>query len=154
MTIVLADGTVLNTADAQSVARFQLSHRDLLDNLSALARDVQADSELCALIAHKYRLKNTTGYAVNALTDFTDPIDILMHLMVGSEGTLGFIADITYNTVVEHPHRATGLYLFASASQACDLASRLQSAPVDAAELLDQRSLDSVKGKPDYPEFL
>ena len=151
MTIVLADGTVLNTADAQSVARFQLSHRDLLDNLSALARDVQGDSELCALIAHKYRLKNTTGYAVNALTDFTDPIDILMHLMVGSEGTLGFIADITYNTVVEHPHRATGLYLFANATQACDLAARLQSAPVDAAELLDQRALDSVKGKPGLP---
>jgi D-lactate dehydrogenase len=152
MTIVLADGTVLKTDDPQSVAAFKISHVDLCENLSALARDVQGNSELSALIAHKYRLKNTTGYAINALTDFTDPIDILMHLMVGSEGTLGFIADITYNTVVEHPHKATALYLFATPAIACDLSAALNAAPVDAAELLDQRALNSVKGKPGLPD--
>ena len=44
-------------------------------------------------------MKNTTGYSLNALVDFDDPIDVLAHLMIGSEGTLGFISEITYRTV-------------------------------------------------------
>ena len=45
-------------------------------------------------------MKNTTGYSLNALIDFTDPFDIIEHLMIGSEGTLGFIAGISYKTVI------------------------------------------------------
>ena len=47
-------------------------------------------------------MKNTTGYSLNALVDFDDPVDILAHLMIGSEGTLGFIGEITYRTVPDH----------------------------------------------------
>ena len=70
-------------------------------------------------IAHKYRLKNTTGYALNALIEFDDPIDILQHLMIGSEGTLGFIAEITYHTVPDHPHKASALIYFDRLHDAC-----------------------------------
>jgi D-lactate dehydrogenase len=44
--------------------------------------------------------------------DYDDPIDILAHLMIGSEGTLGFISEITYHTVPEDPHKASALVLF------------------------------------------
>ncbi|MCP3428397.1 FAD-binding and (Fe-S)-binding domain-containing protein [Opacimonas viscosa] len=152
MTIIFADGTALNTGDASSIAAFRTSHKPLLDAIEALAQNVQADAELTTLIQHKYRLKNTTGYSLNALTDYTDPVSVLSHLMVGSEGTLGFIADITYNTVVEHPYKATGLYLFANPTIACQLASTLREYPVDAVELLDQRALNSVAGKPGLPD--
>ncbi len=152
MTIVLADGTCVDTSDANSVAAFKTSHRELLGQIQELGASVRSDSELSALIAHKYRLKNTTGYAINALTDYSDPLDILVHLMVGSEGTLGFIADITYNTVVDHQQRSTGLYLFDTPQIACQLVDKLRQAPVDAVELLDQRALDSVKGKPGLPD--
>lgn len=152
MTIVLADGTAVNTADPDSVAAFRLSHAEMLDNLAQLAHEVQSDETLSQLIAHKYRLKNTTGYSLNALTDYTDSVAILSHLMVGSEGTLGFIADITYNTVPEHPYRATGLYLFNTATVACRLSAKLRDYPVDAVELLDQRALNSVQGKPGLPD--
>ncbi|WP_176398617.1 FAD-binding oxidoreductase, partial [Vibrio cholerae] len=37
----------------------------------------------------------------------------MTHLMIGSEGTLGFIADITYHTVIEHAHKASALLVFA-----------------------------------------
>lgn len=34
-----------------------------------------------------------------------DPIEIIKRLMIGAEGTLGFIAQATYNTVPEWPHK-------------------------------------------------
>ena len=63
-------------------------------------------------IRHKYRLKNTMGYALNALLDYQRPMDILIHLMVGSEGTLGFIAEVVLDTIADHPHKATALVFF------------------------------------------
>ncbi|GAB2197113.1 FAD-binding and (Fe-S)-binding domain-containing protein [Sessilibacter sp. MAH4] len=152
MTIILADGSRVDTSDAQSVAEFTTSHAELLSQLKALGDEVKADTELADLIRHKYRLKNTTGYAINSLVDFDDPLDILKHLMVGSEGTLGFVADVVYKTVVEHEHKASGLFLFATAQDACKLVAELSRLPVDAVELLDQRALNSVKGKPGLPD--
>ncbi len=152
MTMVLADGSIVDTGNPESVRDFTSKNAGLLNELWALSDDVKSDSELSELIRHKYRLKNTTGYALNALIDFDDPIDILMHLMVGSEGTLGFIADVTYRTVVEHSNKASGLFLFESPEVACRLVEKLSREPVDAVELLDQRALNSVKGKPGLPD--
>ena len=86
-----ADGTVLDTGDAASVTAFRASHAPLLDGLSALAARIHGNPALAEKIRHKYRLKNTTGYGINALLDFTDPVDMLSHVMIGSEGTLGVI---------------------------------------------------------------
>ncbi len=85
MRVVLADGTLLDTEDAASVARFRLSHAALLAELAALADATRADPALAARIAHKYKIKNTTGYSLNALLDYRDPVDILAHLMIGCE---------------------------------------------------------------------
>ncbi|HNO13989.1 MAG TPA: FAD-binding oxidoreductase, partial [Accumulibacter sp.] len=98
--VVLADGAVLDTEDAYSVTRFRQSHAKLVAELQRLGDATRADQALAARIRHKFRIKNTTGYSLNALVDYEDPIDILAHLMIGSEGTLGFISRITYRTVV------------------------------------------------------
>src|SRR6185369_500483 len=139
--VVLVDGSVLDTRDAASCAEFARSRPDLGDGLAELARETRADAELAARIRHKFRLKNTTGYSLNALIDFDDPIDVLAHLMIGSEGTLGFISEITYRTVEEHPHKASALVLFDRLETACSAVTRLKSAPVAAVELLDRASL-------------
>lgn len=152
MTLILADGTVLDSSNPHSVKRFRYSHSAMLTELAQLAEQTRSNARLHQLIEHKYRLKNTCGYAINALTDFTDPMDILIHLMVGSEGTLGFIADITYRTVVEHAHKASGLYLFSQADQACAMIDGLRELAVDAVELMDQRALNSVQGQPGLPD--
>ena len=118
--VVLADGAVLDTGEAASIAAFRASHAPLLAGLAALAHRVRADAALTERIRHKYRMKNTTGYGLNALVEFSDPLDILTHLMIGSEGTLGFIASITYRTVPDHPHRAACLILFDDLRTACE----------------------------------
>jgi D-lactate dehydrogenase len=151
MRAVLADGAALDTADQAGVAEFRTSHRDVLDGLAVIARDVKADGVLAERIRHKFRLKNTTGYALNALVDFEDPIEILTHLMIGSEGTLGFISEITYRTVPEYADKASALAIFPDLGSACRTVTLLKSAPVDAVELLDRASLESVKTKPGMP---
>jgi D-lactate dehydrogenase len=152
MTVILADGTIIDSRNKQSIDDFHNTHKPLLKDLDNLAKEVKSDSELSALIKHKYRLKNTTGYAINALVDFNEPLDILLHLMIGSEGTLGFISNITYNTVPDYKHKASALYSFSSAEQACLLVTALSSSPVEAVELMDQRAINSVKGKDGLPD--
>ncbi|WP_224214166.1 FAD-binding and (Fe-S)-binding domain-containing protein [Vibrio metschnikovii] len=154
MTIVFADGVVLDTRDEQSIADFKRRKADLLAGIETLAAHTRANTQLTEQIRHKYRLKNTTGYALNALIDYHDPIEIIEHLFIGSEGTLGFIADITYNTVVEHRYKASALLVFATIEQACQAVTTLSSTPVAAVELMDGRALRSVADKPGMPDFI
>lgn len=152
--LVLADGSVLDTEDSASVAAFQASHGQLLAQLHQLGRETRANSALAAKIRHKYRLKNTTGLSLNALVDFDQPLDILSHLMVGSEGTLGFISAVTYHTVPDHPHKASALLVFPDVESCCRAVTVLKSQPVSAVELLDRRSLRSVENQPGMPEWV
>ncbi|UST59641.1 FAD-binding oxidoreductase [Pseudomonas moraviensis] len=152
--LVLADGTRLDTEDPVSVAAFRSSHGELLERLATLGRETRANAELAARIRHKYRLKNTTGLSLNALVDFDEPVDILSHLLVGSEGTLGFISAVTYDTVIDHPNKASALIVFPDVETCCNAVAVLKSQPVSAVELLDRRSLRSVQDKKGMPAFV
>src|SRR5207344_2550794 len=112
----------------------------------------RADAPLAARIRAKFALKNTTGYSLNALVDFEDPVDVLAHLMIGSEGTLGFISELTYRTVPEYADKASALILFHDLETACRAVTALKAAPVAAVELADRAALRSVEGKPGLPE--
>jgi len=152
--VVFQDGTVLDTADQESRSEFERSHSDLMDRLAAMAKRVRGNTRLAERIRHKFKIKNTTGYSLNALVDFKDPFDILAHLMIGSEGTLGFLSEIVYHTVEEHPHKASALIIFPGIKEACMAATVLRSQPVAAVELMDRAALRSVENKPAVPDFL
>ncbi|WP_449432596.1 FAD-binding and (Fe-S)-binding domain-containing protein [Pseudomonas putida] len=152
--LVLADGTVLDSESSSSVASFRVSHAELLQQLAELGRQTRANIPLANKIRHKYRLKNTTGFSINALIDFDDPLDILNHLMVGSEGTLGFISAVTYDTVPDHPHKASALIVFADVDTCCKAVPVLKQQPVAAVELLDRRSLRSVENMAGMPQWV
>ncbi|NVK12133.1 MAG: FAD-binding oxidoreductase, partial [Gammaproteobacteria bacterium] len=92
--LIFADGTSLDTSNFASRESFAITHAAMLEGLSALRHTILSDSRIEQRIRHKYRLKNTTGYGVNALLDFEDPIDQVLHLAVGSEGTLCFIESV------------------------------------------------------------
>lgn len=155
--VVLADGTVLETSDGRSVAAFRRDKAELLEGLERLGRETRANAELAAKIRHKYRLKNTIGYALNSLVDFEDGIEILKHLMIGSEGTLGFLSAITYDTVPDEAQKAAALVLFPDMGAACRATAALKAlreTPVAAVELMDRAALRSVEDTPGMGETL
>ncbi|MGE4442681.1 MAG: FAD-binding and (Fe-S)-binding domain-containing protein [Desulfomicrobium sp.] len=155
MRLILADGTILDTEDPDSVAAFRASHARVLERLSTLRRAVMADAALVERIRRKYSIKNTTGYSVNALTEFDDPLDILTHLMIGSEGTLGFVSSVTLSTLPVLPLRATALVIFPNLDAAARAVMALRGGcPVQAAELLDRTSIRAVENLPAAPPML
>ena len=153
MRIILHDGTLLDTADPQSRNSFCKTHPKLVEDIENLGRKVKDNPVLADRIRRKFKIKNTTGYSLNALVDYEDPIDIIVHLMIGSEGTLGFISEIVYNTVVEHPHKASALMIFPHIENACTAAAILTKEPVAAAELMDRASLRSVENNEGIPSY-
>ncbi len=152
--IIFADGYVLDTRDKLSRDNFALSHPELLADITRLAFSTKENTVLAEKIRSKYKMKNTTGYSLNALTDFSDPFETIEHLMIGSEGTLGFIAEINYKTVIDYPFRASSLMIFPDIEKACNAVIKLKAAPVSAVELIDRTGLRSVESGEGMPLFL
>ena len=149
--LILADGTILDTEDATSREDFSHTHADLLAELRQMAENVRANETLASRIRQKFSIKNTTGYSLNALVDFADPIDILIHLMIGSEGTLGFLSRVSYRTVEEHAYKASALVLFPDIASACQAVVALKTTPVAAVEIMDRAALRSVENQKGLP---
>lgn len=152
--IVLTDGTMLDSEDPASVEAFKQARPDIIEGLKELAEETRRDNQLVDTIRRKYEIKNTVGYSLNALIDFEDPIDILTHLMVGSEGTLSFISSITYNTVDDHPHKATALVPFVTNHLAAQGVQALHHVGVSAAEFMERKALATVEHFPAMQPFL
>jgi len=154
MRIMLANGAVLDTADPESRAAFAQSHAALLDELAKMRREILENTPLADRINRKFSIKNTCGYSLNSLLDYEDPVDMLLHLMVGSEGTLGFMSRVRFDTVPDPALKSTAMVFFPTMRAACEVAPMLEDLPVDAAELMDRASLRSVEGRPGIPESL
>ena len=142
--IVLVDGTVLDTADQNSRLAFSRSHSQFIKEIESLRDEVLADKELVERIKHKYSIKNVTGLNLLPLITFTDPFDIILHLMVGSEGTLGFLSEVTMNTLKIAPLQANAMVYFTDMAEAARAVIAMRTLGVSAAEMLDKRSLASV----------
>ena len=148
---MLADGTVLDTARPDADEDLRRARPDLHAALLGLRDEVRADATLAARIRAKFARKQTTAYALNALLDHDTPVQILAHLMIGSQGTLGFVADVTLRTVPEPPHRATALLYFDELAEAGAAVAPLVAAGAAALEIMDAASLRSQAGDRDYP---
>jgi D-lactate dehydrogenase len=144
MNVLLADGASVDTARGDADARFCRERPALHAGLARLRDDVRANAALCAKIQAKFARKNTTGYSLNAFLDYKAPSDILTHLMIGSEGTLGFIADATLRTLPELGARATALVLFERLAEAGAAVAPLADAGAAALEILDSSALRSI----------
>jgi len=151
---VLASGFEVDTAETGAEAALAAAEPAIASGLMALKARIEADARIVERIRGKYRIKNTMGYALNAFLDFDTPLSILWHLLVGSEGTLGFIAEAAFRTVPDLPLKSTGLLLFPSVPAACEAIEPLRHSGAKALELMDRASLRSVEGKPGIPEFV
>ena len=155
--VVLLDGSILDTSDKKSIDQFLKEKPQMVEDILQLRKEILADEELTHLIHHKYKIKNTTGYSLNSLVDFEDIIDIINHLFIGSEGTLGFVSEIVYNTVEDVPHKGCGLMFFSTlndASLAVVALANMGREKVVAAEMMDYQSLKAVQTLDNVPDFV
>jgi D-lactate dehydrogenase len=151
--IVLNDGTILDTSDSESVSAFKNNKIALIQEIESLRDTIKNDETLYHFIKNKFKIKNTTGYSINAFVDYQEPIEIIKHLMVGSEGTLAFISNVTFKTVIDEKFKSCSLLIFKTIQDACNATILLKSAPVVAVELLDRESIRSVEFDPEAPEY-
>ncbi|NED97263.1 FAD-binding oxidoreductase [Phytoactinopolyspora alkaliphila] len=151
MVLVLASGITIDTGASDADAKLRLLEPDLYAGLQRLREQVRSSPAMRATIEHQFSMKNTMGYGVNALLDFSEPVDILTHLVVGSEGTLGFVAEVTLRTVPLLAHSATSLLVFESLPAATDALETLIDSGARAVELLDAASLRVAQTDPAAP---
>jgi D-lactate dehydrogenase len=148
---VLPSGLVVDTAETDGDARLAREAPALSEGLLTLRQRIESNPALRERIRDKYRMKNTNGYSLNAFVDFERPIDILGHLMIGSEGTLGFVAEAVLNTVPDYPLKYTGMLYFENVPSACSAIAALRDSGARALELMDRASLRSIAGQPGVP---
>jgi len=109
---------------------------------------------LAERVHRRYQMKNNNGYLLNAFVDFDRPLDILVHLLIGSEGTLGFIAEAVLHTLLDFPHKYTGMLYFDSVRDAAAAIFPLRESGARAAEIMDRAALRSVEANPGVPPVL
>lgn len=141
MVLVLPSGTVLDTAAPDAAETLRAREPELFEGLLRLRDRVRGNPESVRTVERLFAMKNTMGYGLNSFLDHEDPVAILEHLMIGSEGTLGFVASATLRTVPVHPHVATGLLVFPTVVAATSAVPELVGSHCATLELLDATSL-------------
>jgi D-lactate dehydrogenase len=150
-TVVLPSGTVVDTAAPDADALLRKAEPELCEGLLLVKAEIESDSLLVARIRAKYELKNTNGYRLDAFLDGSTPVEILRGLMVGSQGTLGFIAETVFKTVFLDRLTHTALLFFPDLAAAAAAVSLFNGAGARAVELMDGNTLRacaSVDGVP------
>ena len=142
--LILADGTILDTGSEDSKRKFRKTHPDFISRIEQLRDKVNSNQCLVRRIWHKYSIKNVTGLNLLPLVRFTDPFDIIAHLLVGSEGTLAFGSQFTVRTGHQYKYSASAMLYFSSIADACNAVKAMKNQPVSCAEILDKKSLSSV----------
>ena len=154
--MVLADGTILDTASEASRSAFRENHPEIINGIQQLRKEVTADEKLARRIEYKYSIKNVTGLNLRPLVAYEDPFEILAHLLVGSEGTLAFLSEVTMKTLPIAPYKASAMIYFPDIVTAAKAVVAMKANEISAAELLDKRSLTSVNDphlKADVPDL-
>ncbi len=142
---ILANGQTYDTSSPSDYVRFESDEKALCDGLKAIRQQIQDSTDLAQKIRDKYQRKNTLGYGLNSFIDFDHPLDMFSHLLVGAEGTLGFVSRVTYKTIPDPGKKACGLLIFDSIAHACRMLSGLTEIGADAIELMDYASLTTAK---------
>ena len=151
LTVVLPSGTVIDTGAPDAGEKLRTVEPELYQGLARLAERVRNNPDSARRIRQQFSMKNTMGYGLNSLLDFRDPIQIMAHLIIGSEGTLGFVAEAVFRTIPRLQHAATGLLVFPDLEAANAALPMLVETGAATIELMDALSLkvgQTLKGTP------
>lgn len=152
--VIMEDGSILDTSDSKSVEDFLRSHPKMIEELQEITQEIEKDEELKREITRKFSIKNTTGYSLNTFVDFKEITDILNHIFIGAEGTLGFVSRVEYHTVEDKAHKACALLFYENlsfASKAIEILAQHQDI-VSAAEIMDFACLKATQGIKGIPQ--
>ncbi|WP_426738213.1 FAD-binding and (Fe-S)-binding domain-containing protein [Plantibacter sp. 2H11-2] len=152
--LVLPGGTVIDTSALDADERLFRAEPELHAGLLRLRDRVRENPESVALIRELYSIKNTMGYGLNSFLDHDSAVDLLLHLVIGSEGTLAFVAEATFRTVAVGTSVATGLLIFSDLAAATSALPALVAAGFATIELLDATSLRVAQRDPEATEDL
>jgi D-lactate dehydrogenase len=136
MTLVLASGTTIDTAAPDAAERFAAEEPDLAQGLAAIRDEIRSDAELSERIRRKFAIKNTTGYRLCAFLDAEEPLEIFRRLVVGSEGTLAFVAEAVFETVPQPARTTTAWVHFPGVDEAIAPVRDLVASGATAVELM------------------
>jgi D-lactate dehydrogenase len=136
MTLVLASGTTIDTAAPGAAERFAAEEPELAAGLAAIRDEIRADAELSERIRRKFAIKNTTGYRLCAFLDADEPLEIFRRLVVGSEGTLAFVAEAVFETVSLPARTTTAWVHFPGIDEAIAPVRDLVDSGATAVELM------------------
>ncbi len=136
MTFVLPSGAVIDTTAPGAEERFAAAAPELANGLRQLRDELRADHELAARVARKFEIKNTTGYRLCAFLDADTPLEIFRRLLIGSEGTLAFVAEAVFDTVPFGRHATLALVFFKDLDGAAAAVGPLVAAGASATELM------------------
>ncbi len=148
MTFVLPNGFTLDTGTPEARQIFENEQPHIAQGLLDLKQRLLSNPELSERVRRRYQIKNNNGYLLNAFLDFDSPLDMLVHLLIGSEGTLGFIAEAVLHTLPDFSHKYTGMLFFDTVRDAAAAIAPLRESGVRAAEIMDRASLRSVEAAP------
>lgn len=149
---ILPDGKIFTTESPKDYSRFETECVQIYAAIKGMQEQIKQNAELYDLVRRKYETKNTVGYSLNSFIDHEHPLDVLAHLLIGAEGTLGFIAEAVMETVPDYPYKTTAFLYFPDIYAACQAIIPLTVSGAEAVELMDRaslRSIDSLKGVPD-----
>jgi len=149
--MILADGFSLDTAATDADDQLKAARPEIYNGLSAIRNAIRKDADLADRVRRKFAIKNTCGYSMNAFVDYDRPVDILSHLLIGSEGTLGFISEITLDTLPDKPFKATALVYFQELVDGGRAVAPLEQAGAAVLEIMDRASMLSVVDEMHYP---
>jgi D-lactate dehydrogenase len=136
LTFVLPSGTRIDTAAPAATAEFAAAEPELVAGLEAIRDEIRADNELSDRIRRKFEIKNTTGYRLCAFLDADEPLEIFRRLLVGSEGTLAFIAEAVFETVPQPARTTTAWIHFPGIDEAIAPVRDLVESGATAVELM------------------
>ena len=136
LTFVLPSGTAIDTAAPGAERAFANAEPELAQGLERIRDELRADAELSERIRRKFAIKNTTGYRLCAFLDADTPLEIFRRLLVGSEGTLAFVAEAVFETVPQPPHTAVSWLHFDGIESATEPVPEFVAAGATAVELM------------------
>lgn len=148
MEFMLANGHSYNSAVDIDRKRFKETEKGLCTGLLEIRRRIMSDDNIRNRIITKYKIKNVTGYAMNAFVDFDDPMDIFTHVIIGSEGTLAYIISAELDTLPLFSVYSSAMLYFSDVTKAAATAAILGDSGAMAVEMMDYASLRTSQGLP------